>query len=104
MKKIFAWVNNAGFYMAGNEFLNFSYTFGVLLSKGLYAEYLKNKIDFVREYDKFLKLTSTNNIYNVAKFMNIDIHSSKFWEGAFKIIEIYIEEFIKEVELHGNKM
>jgi pepF/M3 family oligoendopeptidase len=94
----YAWVNNAGFYMAGSEFLNFPYTFGVLFSKGLYAEYLKNKKDFVRDYKKFLKLTSTNNIYDVAKFMNIDIHSREFWEGAVKIIEIYIEEFIKEVD------
>jgi pepF/M3 family oligoendopeptidase len=94
----YAWVNNAGFYMAGSEFLNFPYTFGVLFSKGLYAEYLKNKKDFVRDYNKFLKLTSTNNIYDVAKFMNIDIHSREFWEGAVKIIEIYIEEFIKEVD------
>lgn len=94
----YSWVNNAGFYMAGSEFLNFPYIFGVLFSKGLYAEYLKNKKGFVQNYKKFLKLTSTNNIYDVAKFMNIDIKSREFWEGAFKIIETYIEEFIRQVE------
>lgn len=94
----YSWVNNAGFYMAGSEFLNFPYIFGVLFSKGLYAEYLKSKEGFVQDYKKFLKLTSTNNIYDVAKFMNIDIKSREFWEGAFKIIETYIEEFIREVE------
>ena len=86
-----------GFYIAGEEFINFPYIFGVLFSKGLYAEYLKNKKDFVRDYEKFLKITSTNNIYDVAKFMNIDVHSKEFWQGAMNIIESYIDEFISKV-------
>jgi len=93
----YLWVSNMGFYIAGEEFINFPYIFGVLFSKGLYAEYLKNKKDFVRDYEKFLKLTSTNNIYDVAKFMNIDVHSKEFWQGAMNIIESYIDEFISKV-------
>ncbi|MEG0309097.1 MAG: M3 family oligoendopeptidase [Clostridium sp.] len=93
----YSWVNNISFYMAGNEFLNFPYTFGVLFSKGLYADYLKNGKDFVEGYDKFLKSTSKNNIADIAKFMNIDLYSHDFWEGAFKIIDQDIENFISEV-------
>lgn len=92
----YSWITNIGFYMVGNEFLNFPYIFGVLFSKGLYSEYLKNKEAFVNNYNKFLKITSTNNLYDIAKFMNIDIHSKKFWEESFKIIEKDIEELFNE--------
>lgn len=100
----YSWVNNMGFYIAGEEFINFPYIFGVLFSKGLYVEYLKNKKDFVRDYENFLKLTSTNNIYDVAKFMNIDVHSKEFWQGAINIIENYIDEFISEVNKYNFKL
>ncbi|MBM7174042.1 oligoendopeptidase, partial [Streptomyces sp. G44] len=33
----YQWISKAGYYMAGNEFLNFPYSFGLLFSKGLYA-------------------------------------------------------------------
>lgn len=93
----YSWINNIGFYMAGNEFLNFPYIFGILFSKGLYAEYSKNKEVFVTKYNKFLKITSTNNIYDIARFMNIDINSREFWESSFKVIENDIEEFCQYV-------
>lgn len=93
----YSWVNNIGFYMAGNEFLNFPYTFGVLFSKGLYAEYLNKGSSFVTEYEKLLKISSKNNIVTLANYMNINVHSSDFWTSALKIIEADINEFIKEV-------
>ncbi len=93
----YSWINNIGYYMAGNEFLNFPYIFGILFSKGLYSEYLKNKKVFVNNYNEFLKITSVNNIYDVAKFMNIDINSRDFWESAFKVIKDDIDEFCQYV-------
>lgn len=97
----YSWVNNLGFYLAGNEFLNIPYTFGVLFSKGLYAEYRKKGRDFVTDYEKFLKITSKNNIVDIGQFMNIDVHSVDFWNGAMKMIEEDIKEFILKAN-EGN--
>ena len=91
----YMWMNKPGYFMAGNEFLNFPYSFGVLFSKGLYAQFIKNKQIFVKKYDKFLSATSIKNIADVAKIMDIDVHSIDFWRNSLKIIERDIENFIR---------
>lgn len=90
----YMWINKVGYFMAGNEFLNFPYSFGVLFSKGLYSQYIKNRETFVNKYDKFLSETSTNNISDVAKIIGIDVHSMDFWRSSLKLIERDIEKFI----------
>ncbi|MCM1988310.1 M3 family oligoendopeptidase [Oceanirhabdus seepicola] len=90
----YMWMNKIGYYMAGNEFLNFPYSFGVLFSKGLYAEYINKGEEFVTQYNKFLSATSKNNIVDIAKTIDIDVHSIEFWRNALKLIEKDIEEFI----------
>ncbi|WP_160679936.1 M3 family oligoendopeptidase [Clostridium sp. C8-1-8] len=89
----YMWMNKPGYFMAENEFLNFPYSFGVLFSKGLYAEFIKNQQGFAVKYDKFLSATSTNNIYDAAKIMEIDVHSIDFWRNSLKLIEEDIEIF-----------
>lgn len=91
----YMWMNKIGYYMAGNEFLNFPYSFGVLFSKGLYAEYLKKGEAFVSQYNNFLSATSKNNIVDVAEMIDVDVHSIDFWRNALKLVERDIEEFIK---------
>lgn len=93
----YMWMNKVGYFMAGNEYLNFPYSFGVLFSKGLYAEYIKSGQIFVKQYDKFLSETSRNNIVDVAKIMDIDVHSIDFWRNSLKLIERDIEKFINIV-------
>lgn len=90
----YMWMNKVGYFMAGNEFLNFPYSFGVLFSKGLYAQYIKTGQTFVKQYDKFLSETSTNNIADVAKIMGIDVHLMDFWRSSLKLIERDIEKFV----------
>jgi oligoendopeptidase F len=90
----YMWMNKVGYFMVGNEFLNFPYSFGVLFSKGLYAQYIKSGQTFVEQYDKFLSETSTNNIADVAKTIGIDVHSMDFWKNSIKLIERDIEKFI----------
>lgn len=90
----YMWMNKVGYFMSDNEFLNFPYSFGVLFSKGLYSEYMKRGEVFVEQYDKFLSETSRNNIVDVAKIMNIDVHSIDFWRSSLKLIERDIEKFI----------
>ncbi|SFA72342.1 M3 family oligoendopeptidase [Clostridium frigidicarnis] len=90
----YMWMNKVGYFMAGNEYLNFPYFFGVLFSKGLYAEYIKRGEAFVKQYDKFLSYSSKNNIIDVAKIMDIDVHSIDFWRNSLKLIEKDILNFI----------
>ncbi|MBZ9623815.1 M3 family oligoendopeptidase [Clostridium sp. FP2] len=90
----YMWMNKAGYYMAGNEFLNFPYSFGVLFSKGVYSEYMKKGEAFVEQYNIFLSATSKNNIVGIAKIIDIDVHSIDFWRNALNLIQKDIEEFI----------
>lgn len=92
----YMWMNKIGYYMVGNEYLNFPYSFGILFSKGLYAEYIKEGEAFVSQYNNFLSATSKNNIVNIAKIIDIDVHSIDFWRNALNLIQKDIEEFIRK--------
>jgi pepF/M3 family oligoendopeptidase len=89
----YQWISKAGYYMAGNEFLNFPYSFGLLFSKGLYAQYKKRGADFTGRYEQFLSATSTRSIADAAKLMDIDVHSLEFWQDALRLIAGDIEKF-----------
>ncbi|MRN51640.1 M3 family oligoendopeptidase [Paenibacillus monticola] len=92
----YMWMNKAGYFMAGNEFLNFPYSFGLLFSKGLYAEYLKKGEEFFTQYRLFLSATSKNNIVDAASIMGVDVHSIDFWRNALQLIKTDIAEFISK--------
>jgi pepF/M3 family oligoendopeptidase len=89
----YQWISKAGYYMAGNEFLNFPYSFGLLFSKGLYAQYKKRGADFADRYQQFLSATSTRSIADAAKLMDIDVHSLEFWQDALRLIAGDISKF-----------
>lgn len=90
----YMWINKPHYYSASLNFYNFPYAFGLLFSKGLYAEYLKRGDEFVKEYDALLNATGKNNIRDVALRMNIDIHNPEFFRNSLKLIESDIEKFI----------
>lgn len=91
----YMWVCKPHYYYAGQNFYNFPYAFGLLFSKGLYAEYLKRGESFVEDYDKLLQVTGKRKIAEVTAMMGIDIHSIDFWRNSLKVIEQDIEEFVK---------
>jgi len=91
----YMWMNKIGYYMSGNEFLNFPYSFGVLFSKGLYADYTEKGETFVLKYNDFLRATSKSNIADAAKMLDIDVHSIDFWRNALNLIKKDIERFAK---------
>ncbi|PRR81183.1 M3 family oligoendopeptidase [Clostridium vincentii] len=93
----YMWMDKIGYFMTDNEFLNFPYSFGVLFSKGLYAEYIKNGEAFVSQYNNFLSATSKNNIVDSAKIIDIDVHSIDFWKNALNLIQKDIDAFISRV-------
>lgn len=90
----YMWVCKPHYYSAEYNYYNFPYAFGLLFSKGLYAEYMIKGELFVKEYDNMLSATGENNLEDVAKIMGIDIHSKEFWIKSLEIIEKEVEKFI----------
>ncbi|MFT5872683.1 MAG: pepF/M3 family oligoendopeptidase [Clostridium sp.] len=90
----YMWICKPHYYDASSNFYNFPYAFGLLFSKGLYAQYLKQGESFVKKYDALLSSTGKNNLVQVAKMMDIDIHSIDFWRSSLNLITQDIEKFI----------
>lgn len=90
----YMWINKTHYYSAGRNFYNFPYAFGLLFSKGLYAEYLNREDEFVKEYDSLLNATGKNNIRDVAKMMDIDVQDPEFFRNSLRLIEQDINKFI----------
>ena len=91
----YMWINKSHYYSAGRNYYNFPYAFGLLFSKGLYVKYLEDKSAFVNKYDDFLAATGKNNIVDLGKIMDIDVHSIDFFRASLKLIEKDIETFIQ---------
>ncbi|MCB2293736.1 M3 family oligoendopeptidase [Clostridium algoriphilum] len=88
------WICKPHYYDAASNFYNFPYAFGLLFSKGLYAKYLKMGDSFVTDYDALLSSTGKNNLVDVAKMMDVDIHSIDFWRSSLNLISQDIENFV----------
>jgi len=88
------WICKPHYYDASSNFYNFPYAFGLLFSKGLYAKYLKIGDSFVSDYDNLLSATGKNNLVEVAKMMDVDIHSIDFWRSSLNLIMQDIEKFV----------
>lgn len=91
----YMWLNKVHYYYASRNFYNFPYAFGLLFSKGLYAEYLKRGEAFVKEYDNLLAATGKKNVADVAAIMGIDVRSKEFWRSSLKLVQDDIEKFIE---------
>jgi pepF/M3 family oligoendopeptidase len=96
----YMWVCKPHYYSAGFNFYNYPYAFGLLFSKGLYSKYLEDKEKFVAEYDTLLSVTGKNQISDITKLMNIDIHSMDFWRSSLELIREDIDKFIKLLSMN----
>ena len=94
----YMWLNKPHYYTASRNFYNFPYAFGLLFSKGLYAEYLRRGKEFVEQYDELLRATGKNNIKDVAKMVNIDVTDPEFFRSSLRLIEKDIEKFLELTE------
>ncbi|MBD7913211.1 M3 family oligoendopeptidase [Clostridium cibarium] len=91
----YMWAWKPHYYDADYNYYNFPYAFGLLFSKGLYAEYLKKGDSFTKEYEKLLSITGKNKIADITKVVGIDIHDKDFWRNSLKIVEEDINQFLK---------
>jgi oligoendopeptidase F len=82
------WASKLHFYITGVTFYNFPYTFGFLLSRGLFAAFRKEGPDFLPRYEAFLRLAGADTPENIARrTLGQDLESPAFWVGAIRSLE-----------------
>ena len=91
------WASKLHFYITGLTFYNFPYTFGFLLSRGLFAMLKKEGKDFLPKYEEFLRLAGSDTAENVVqRTVGSDIGKPEFWSEAIQSLE---EPFLRLEEL-----
>ncbi|HEX9787965.1 MAG TPA: M3 family oligoendopeptidase, partial [Candidatus Binatia bacterium] len=82
------WASKLHFYIAGITFYNFPYTFGYLLSRGLYSMFRREGASFIPRYERFLRLAGSDTAENVVKrTIGEDIEKADFWAAAISSLE-----------------
>jgi oligoendopeptidase F len=91
----FFWASKLHFYITGVTFYNFPYTYGFLLSRGLFAQFKQEGPDFLPRYEDFLRRTGQDMAEGVARdSMGLDLTSPEFWMGAIDTLQ----EPVKQLE------
>ncbi|HEV8720869.1 MAG TPA: M3 family oligoendopeptidase [Candidatus Binatia bacterium] len=79
------WASKLHFYISGLTFYNFPYTFGYLLSRGLYGMFKREGASFLSKYEEFLRLAGSDTAENVVKqTVGRDLENPDFWNGAIR--------------------
>jgi len=82
------WASKLHFYITGRTFYNYPYTFGFLLSRGLFAQFKQEGPAFLPRYEAFLRLTGSDTAENVAKqSIDQDLEQPDFWVRAIRSLE-----------------
>jgi oligoendopeptidase F len=87
------WASKLHFYITGVTFYNFPYTFGFLLSRGLFARFREEGDAFLPRYEEFLRSTGSDTAENVAReSLGVDIESPEFWVDAIDTLGDAVEQ------------
>ena len=82
------WASKLHFYITGLTFYNFPYTFGYLLSRGLYSRFKAEGTSFVAKYEDFLRLAGSDTAENVVKrTVGEDVEKTDFWVAAIESLK-----------------
>ncbi len=92
------WVSKLHFYISGLPFYNFPYTFGYLLSTGLYALSQGAEADFPGKYRKLLVATGCMETEPaVQSSTGYDLAQTAFWEKSLDVVERRVGQFLELV-------
>jgi oligoendopeptidase F len=84
----FFWASKLHFYITGITFYNFPYTFGYLLSRGLYAMFKTEGDSFLPKYEDFLRRAASDSAETVVRqTVGRDIGKTEFWIDAIRSLE-----------------
>jgi len=82
------WASKLHFYISGITFYNFPYTFGYLLSRGLYAMFRAEGDSFLPKYEEFLRRAGSDTAEHVVQqTIGRDIENAEFWRDAICSLE-----------------
>ena len=86
------WASKLHFYITGTTFYNFPYTFGFLLSRGLFAQFKEKGSAFIPQYEDFLRLTGSATAEEVARqTLGCDLEQPEFWKAAIETLREPVE-------------
>lgn len=87
------WASKLHFYMTSVTFYNFPYTFGYLLSRGLFAQFRERGPDFLPQYETFLRQAGSAPAEEVARqAIGCDLEAPEFWAAAIESLRAPVEE------------
>ncbi len=93
------WISKLHFYITGWPFYNFPYTFGYLLSLGVYSTAEEFGDDFPTKYRELLIATGCMNAEEaVHSTLGYDLTKPDFWNKSIDIIDSRVDEFLKVSE------
>lgn len=82
------WASKLHFFIARVSFYNFPYTFGYLLSRGLFAELERQGPDFLARYEEFLRRSGSADAPAVVRdALGVDLEQPDFWERSIQSLE-----------------
>jgi oligoendopeptidase F len=82
------WASKLHFYITGITFYNFPYTFGYLLSRGLYTMFKVEGADFLPKYENFLRQAGGDTAETVVRrTLGRDLQDPQFWNEAIHSLE-----------------
>ncbi|WP_437230836.1 M3 family oligoendopeptidase [Planctomicrobium sp. SH661] len=89
------WISKLHFYISGLPFYNFPYTFGYLLSLGLYSTAGDFGKDFPAKYRELLIATGNRNAEEAVKStLGFDLTQPEFWNRSLDVIDTRVNEFL----------
>eukprot|EP00456_Euglypha_rotunda_P018163 TRINITY_DN163_c0_g1_i1.p1 TRINITY_DN163_c0_g1~~TRINITY_DN163_c0_g1_i1.p1 ORF type:complete len:613 (+),score=155.05 TRINITY_DN163_c0_g1_i1:3648-5486(+) len=89
------WVSKLHFYITGLPFYNFPYTFGYLLSLGVYAIGKDSGGEFADTYRKLLLATGCKDAEDaVRSTLGFDLRKPDFWNKSLNIIADRVQQFV----------
>jgi pepF/M3 family oligoendopeptidase len=89
------WASKLHFYFTSFPFYNFPYTFGYLMSNGLYAMAKKDP-KFGEKFDAFLGDTAQMTVEELGKkHLKVDLTKPDFWQNSLSILVKDVEAFVR---------
>lgn len=93
------WASKLHFYITGVPFYNFPYTFGYLLSQGLYARALEEGPAFAQKYRALLQDTGRMTVEElVMTHLGEDLTTEAFWNRAVQNSLSDVDQFLSLVQ------
>lgn len=91
----YMWAVKGHYY--GATYYNWPYTFGLLFSTGLYAQYTEDPEKFKAGYDALLSSTGMEDAASLTARFGFDIAAPEFWRSSLDILRGRIDQFEKLV-------